>query len=289
MDELPFLSPSSSNLSGSAHTNVTNRKRILPPSSPGLRPQPKQAKAVDQQQQQQQMQSVPLAAMIAKPQEKTAPAPKIAVKTNMVRSVHISPFVPSTDPSHIMGHLELIDDLKHIVQKIVCTELAKKNRRFTIVSFKLDVPRHHFDIFVNPETWKMNGNDEITIKEFVVKRDTQGHGSTKDKDNPFKLPPISQKQNQKNHSAKNKPKNHPKNQRQQKTQSNLLSVQILDKSDRNNAATSLVASAIAVPNTTKEIGTAIARKFVVKCTIYDKQFKHDSDLNLLPHTKKMIC
>lgn len=70
-----------------------------------------------------------------------------------MRSIYIAPFDPSTEPSHIMSHLESNDDLKHIIPNIVCKKLAKKNRRMSFVSFKLVVPRHHYDIIVAPEIW----------------------------------------------------------------------------------------------------------------------------------------
>lgn len=114
--------------------------------------------------------------------KKSAPAtaPKITTKTNMIRSIYVSPFNPTSDPSVIMKHLEANENLKHIVPNIVCKRLASKNRRTTFVSYKLDVPRHHFDIIVKPENWPMG----LTIKEFIDNR-TSHSSATNDYKNPF--------------------------------------------------------------------------------------------------------
>lgn len=171
-------------------SRVTTRKRALQP-SPGASPNSKQQKVAAQ------AQPTSLADMIAKKKPVPIAAPNITLKTNMVRSIYITPFDPATDPSHIIGHLESNDDLKCIVPQIVCTKLVGKNRRVSFVSFKLDVPRHHFDTIANPEIWPMNGKDVITVKEFVVKpRDNKM--ATKGLNNPFVKPANtqSQKENQ---------------------------------------------------------------------------------------------
>lgn len=183
----PTKSSSPMDLSGSSstllNTNITTRgKRFRAQTSPGLSPKSKQKKMAEEQ-------PVSLADLIAKPKVKKVSEPIITMKTNMVRSIYITPFDPSTEPSHIMSHLESNENLKHIVPNIVCTKLVKKNQRLSFVSFKLDVPRHHFDIVINPEIWQMNGKDEVTLKEFVDKR---GHGSTENANNPFSKPVSTQ-------------------------------------------------------------------------------------------------
>lgn len=180
----PTKSLSPQNLNTSPLQNkITTRKRHLAPSSPGTGQLSKQQKVGDGQ-------PLSLADLIAKPKPKAVPEPQITVKTNMVRSIYITPFDPSTEPSHIMHHLESNDDLKHIVPAITCTKLASKKRYVTFVSFKLDVPRHHYDIVVNPKIWQTNGKDELTINEFVDKRKSNGHGSPgiNGNQNPFKKP-----------------------------------------------------------------------------------------------------
>ena len=137
--------------------------------------------------------TVPLADLVAKPKEKKTREP-VTVKTNMMRSIYVSPFDPSTEASHIMSHLESNADLTHIISGIVCNKLARKNRKISFVSFKLDVPRHHFDIIVDPKIWQMNGKDELTVKEFVDK--------TNSSTNPFSPLQNPQKSQSKHRSAK---------------------------------------------------------------------------------------
>lgn len=221
MEDIQTMTPESPKSNVAGVSNVTARRKRPP--SPGLSPQSKQIKVADkqqsqpkpiptaeQQQQQQLTKPASLADMVAKPKAKVAPGPTITVKTNMVRSIYISPFVPTTESSHIMSHLESIDDLKHIIPNIVCTKLAGKNRRLSFVSFKLDVPRHHFDIIVNPSIWQMNGKDEITIKDFIEKRKVHGQGINENKNNPFSKPPLThtKNQNQKNIGTSHKQKTH---------------------------------------------------------------------------------
>lgn len=162
----------------SLHSKVSSRKRILL-ASPGVSQRQKQPKLDDKQ-------PVPLADMVAKRTTGKATVEKIVVKTNMMRSVYISPFLPSTEPSDIIGHLELNGDLKHIIPNIKCTKLKRKNQRVKFVSFKLDVPRHHYDILVNPAIWQFDGKDVLTIGEFIDKRASHGRSSAVDEFNPFK-------------------------------------------------------------------------------------------------------
>lgn len=77
---------------------------------------------------------------------------------------------------------------------IVCTKLApnkSKNRRLSFVSFKLDVPRHHFDIIADPALWQTDTEDEITVTEFIDKRKTPVYGTKK---NPAQKPESTKKQ-----------------------------------------------------------------------------------------------
>lgn len=161
-------------------SHITTRKRPLQP-SPGASPNSKQQKVAAQ------AQPTSLADMIAKKKPVSTAAPNITLKTNMVRSIYVSPFDPATEPSHIIGHLESNDDLKFIVPDIVCTKLVRINHRVSFVSFKLDVPRHHFDTIVNPDIWPMNDNDEFVVKEFVVKPGNNKM-ATKRLENPFTKP-----------------------------------------------------------------------------------------------------
>lgn len=229
--EIQTITPESPllNMAGVSNVNTDRRKRGL---SPGMGPKSKQQKVIDEQnqsvpaseQQQQQPKRSSLADMVAKPKARTAPEQNITVKTNMMRSLYLTPFVPATEPSDIMSHLGLNDELKHIVPNIKCTKLTKKrSTALTFVSFKLDVPRHHYDIIVNPEIWQMDGKDDITIKEFINKREPNGQ-------NPFSkpannknqganhLPSNSQSGKSDEHQRKTGPKQKPANQQQNRGQ-----------------------------------------------------------------------
>lgn len=163
---------------------VTNRKRHAT-ASPGSSPRSKQLKADDM--------PLPLDQLIAIPLTEKVPKPSITVQTHLMRSIYISPFVPTTETSDIVNHLKSNDDLKHIIPGIVCTKLVKKNRRVSFVSFKLDVPRHHYDIVVNPAIWPSNGTNKMTINEFIDKRAAHGHESTGKNSNPFSGPSNTQR------------------------------------------------------------------------------------------------
>jgi hypothetical protein len=141
-------------------SKVSSRKRG-PPSSPSDGPQQKRANLVKQ--------SVPLLDLIANKTTKKVPEQNI-VKTNMTRSIYISPFEPSATPADVISHLESNDDLKFIVPNVVCKILKGRQQRVSFVSFRLDVPRHHYDILVNPVIWQKNGKDVLTVSEFIEKR-----------------------------------------------------------------------------------------------------------------------
>lgn len=116
-----------------------------------------------------------LADLLLDPKQAKPADPKITVKTNMMRSIYISPFKPTTEPEDIMDILNGNADLKHIAPNIKCTKLLSKNHRapLTFVSFKLDVPRFHYDIVASPAVWHVDGRAPISIKEFVVKDGAQ--------------------------------------------------------------------------------------------------------------------
>lgn len=175
-------------LNANATAFVTVRNHNKRPASPSLGsillPEPKQQKVSHK--------PLSLAEMIAKPKEKSASDPAVAVKTNLVKSIYISPFDPSIEPSHITKLLESNADLKHIVPNIKCTKLVKKNRRVNFVSFKLDVRRDQFDIVMTSSVWQSDGNVKLTVKEFVDNRGHKPKGSTKKRNNPFSQPPHTQ-------------------------------------------------------------------------------------------------
>lgn len=162
-----------------SNVNAKSRKRPMNLSPTlGLSPHSKQQKLTGNQ-------PVSLADMIAKPKPTPDAVPKITVKTNMTRSIYVTPFNPSIESTDIMNHLNSIDNLKHIVPNITCTKLMsdkRRIRRLSFVSFKLDVQRHHFDIISDPVIWRTNDKDELTITEFINKRETHEHAST---ENPF--------------------------------------------------------------------------------------------------------
>lgn len=205
MDVSPTISSSPQSLdrssSSSTHSNVNTlprKRQLTPPSSPqALGPQQKQQKLVSKP-------ALSLADMIAKPKPKTDADPKTTAKTNLIKSMYISPFEPEIEPASIMGLLQSVDDLKYIVPNIVCTKLSgkRKNRSLSFVSFKLDVPRHHFDIVA--EYWRTSGKDELTVTEFIDKRETNVHGTEK---NPISQPKITQKQKVSHQPSKNKNNN----------------------------------------------------------------------------------
>lgn len=161
------------------------RQRQLDTSLQSVSPQPKQPKVTANK-------SISLSEMIANQPSELPSRPE--VKTHLVRSIYVSPFNPSIETADIKNYLKSIDDLKHIVQNIGCTKLMsdkRKNRRLSFVSFKLDVPRHHFDIISDPKIWQINGKNELTIKEFISKRETLARRIAK---NPFRMPKVNSMQ-----------------------------------------------------------------------------------------------
>lgn len=167
---------------------VTTRNKRQLQTSPGTSPISKHLKVAVQKQ------KTSLVDMIATKKSVPAAAPKITIKTNIIRSIYVASFDPATNPSDIISHLESNEELKHIVPNIVCKKLAGKNRRrhLSFVSFKLDVLRHHFELIVNSQIWPQN--DEFTVKEFIDKRANYNSSSGNDA-NPFSKPVNAQSQN----------------------------------------------------------------------------------------------
>lgn len=129
--------------------------------------------------------------------------------TNVTRSLYITPFLPSTEPSAIVQHLRNNETTKHVANEIVCTKLlsSRFNKKYlTFVSFKLDVPRQYYDLFANPEIWNVDNDVEFTIKEFV-KRDVTS------KQPVVRTAASNSKQHSKNNISNNNMKqfNNPKN------------------------------------------------------------------------------
>lgn len=132
--------------------------------------------------------------LIAKPQTQMASSGK----TNLTRSLYVSPFNPATEPSDIIKHLKEFDGLQHIASDIDCIKLLKRKQnknRLTFVSFKLTVARQHFEQLSDPAVWEVDDETKLNVSEFVPKQNTSS------------MQPVnSQKQSNSNGNAK-KPKN----------------------------------------------------------------------------------
>ena len=107
--------------------------------------------------------------------------------TNILRSLYVTPFSPFTKPEKVMEVLKGNDNLKNVMEGVKVKSLAstrkdKKDREMTFVSFKIDIPRQNYDIFVTSDVWK-EGN--LTVKEFVQRNSarkltpTTGDATTK--------------------------------------------------------------------------------------------------------------
>lgn len=187
--------PESSSPSPTDHPNVTTRgnKRPPPPSSPTTSSQ--NAKRVAESQTVladliAKPQIKTIADLVAKPKEKKTPQQNVTVKTNMVRSIYISPFDPSTKPSDIIGILEREEDLKHIVPNVKCKKLVGRGQWVSFASFKLDVRRDQFEIIMAAPVWKATGIENFKIMEFSPKKpDINANGPTENDGNPFTKPP----------------------------------------------------------------------------------------------------
>lgn len=128
--------------------------------------------------------------MVSKTKAKLAPEPVVTVKTNMIRSIYISPFEPSFKSSDLMGVLEREDDLKHIVPNIKCKKLVGRGKSVRFASFKLDVRRDQFEIIMAAAIWKTTGIDNFKISEFLPKPNVKASGPNASDQNPFANPPT---------------------------------------------------------------------------------------------------
>lgn len=195
MEESPTPTPESP--SPSALSNVTLRPKRGAPSSPNTSPHAKQAKIADGQTTLADLIATPkemtIADLVAKPKEKKSPEQNVTVKTNMVRSIYISPFAPSTKASDIIGILEKEDDLTHIVPNVKCKKLLRRGQWANFVSFKLDVRRDQFEIIMAAPIWKSTGIDNFTITEFTTKPNVNAKGPNESDVNPFSKPSSTRK------------------------------------------------------------------------------------------------
>lgn len=95
---------------------------------------------------------------------------------NLTRSLYVSPFHPSAKTTDIMDILKEKDDLKHIIGEVNVISLAskRKNQKLTFVSFKIDIPRLHYDQIANSDVWNIGENDSnkapLIVKEFIQKQ-----------------------------------------------------------------------------------------------------------------------
>lgn len=170
--KLPSPVPS---LSSTDNPNVTTRgnKRVLPPPSPTTTA-PNAKRVAESQTVLADLIAKPqiktIADLVAKPKEKKTPQQNVTVKTNMVRSIYISPFDPSTKSSDIIGILEREEDLKHIAQNVKCKKLVGRGQWVSFASFKLDVRRDQFEIIMAAPVWKATGIENFKIMEFSPKK-----------------------------------------------------------------------------------------------------------------------
>lgn len=86
------------------------------------------------------------------------------------RSLYLTPFDPKTMPNDIITHLNTFEHLQHITNEFTCTKLVKRNRfksklPLTFVSFRLDVPRQHYDTVAAQHMWP----DNVSAKQFFDK------------------------------------------------------------------------------------------------------------------------
>lgn len=130
--------------------------------------------------------------IVSKPIEKKSPVQSVTIKTNMVRSIYISPFAPCTTASDVIAILEREADLKHIVPNVQCKKLVGRGQKVRYASFKLDVRRDQFDIVMAAPIWKRTGNDEFIISEFVPQPNAIVEGPNGGKSNPFRPPTQNQ-------------------------------------------------------------------------------------------------
>ena len=86
----------------------------------------------------------------------------------LMRSVYVSKFIAATDPKHLIECLNQSANLKPLTSQFVIKKLGK-NRKSKVpanwVSFKLDVPRQHYNKVIAKSVWPKG----VTAKEFISK------------------------------------------------------------------------------------------------------------------------
>ncbi|XP_055307915.1 uncharacterized protein LOC129572038 [Sitodiplosis mosellana] len=89
------------------------------------------------------------------------------VDTILMRSVYLTEFLPTTEPADIINHLNSIETVRPLTSDFKITKLVKKDNKMELsfVSFKLDVPRQHFDKVIAAGIWPK----KIKATEFQVK------------------------------------------------------------------------------------------------------------------------
>lgn len=88
------------------------------------------------------------------------------------RSLHISPFKPETEQSVIVEHLKKYPAIVEFLGDLKCTKLVSRKRKLSsygFISFKLDIPKHLFEIVTDSNIWPV----ELMVKEFEVKNATR--------------------------------------------------------------------------------------------------------------------
>ena len=123
---------------------------------------------------QQKVNKITLADLIAKKKVETKTKPNEST-SNLTRSLYVSPFDPSTKTTDIMDLLSENDDLKQIIDSVNVISLAskRKNHKLTFVSFKIDIPRQHYNQIADSDVWIIGENDSnkipLIVKEFIQK------------------------------------------------------------------------------------------------------------------------
>lgn len=104
------------------------------------------------------------------------------VNTQIVCSLHISPFSPSAHSEDILNHLKKSDSTKQFATQIKITKLVrdKNPRQIDFCSFRLDIPRQFRQIFVDPALWP----SDVLVKDFIF-------SNPKPKNTPKPVDPVS--------------------------------------------------------------------------------------------------
>ena len=110
-------------------------------------------------------------------QKKSVSNAAVEPTTVLSRSIYVSRFNPATETSHIMDQLNQSEILKPLTKEFTITKLVKRRKPkvpVTWVSFKVEVPRQHFDKVTAENVWPRG----VTAVEFF----------TKPPKNPFSAP-----------------------------------------------------------------------------------------------------